>query len=205
MPRQRLIASSKMTHTTGNVAGDHNQAMMELGATVCLPRAPLCGECPVRALCRTQGEHATPARVPQRSLPVACLLDLRKRGPATEVLLVRRAKSATVMPAMFELPTLSLDVVEGMEPALRVRHSIMSTNYYVSVYALRSLAGESEVAVGKGARAAPHALRGSVPAERRELKWTRTSRLAALPLTGLARKILQRLHIMDEPHVEIAD
>src|SRR5271163_3083578 len=32
--------------------GDHNQAMMELGATVCLPRQPLCAACPVMRFCR---------------------------------------------------------------------------------------------------------------------------------------------------------
>ena len=33
--------------------GDYNQALMELGATVCLPNgAPLCDRCPVRAFCR---------------------------------------------------------------------------------------------------------------------------------------------------------
>jgi len=31
--------------------GDHNQAMMELGATLCLRRKPLCLTCPVRTLC----------------------------------------------------------------------------------------------------------------------------------------------------------
>ena len=31
--------------------GRHNQAMMELGATVCLPRDPKCGECPVEKYC----------------------------------------------------------------------------------------------------------------------------------------------------------
>jgi A/G-specific adenine glycosylase len=31
--------------------GDHNQAMMELGATVCLRRSPLCTICPVREFC----------------------------------------------------------------------------------------------------------------------------------------------------------
>ncbi|HEX3730734.1 MAG TPA: hypothetical protein VHV47_13065, partial [Opitutaceae bacterium] len=43
-------------HLTSNAAGDHNQAMMELGATMCLPRAPLCLQCPVQALCKTRGE-----------------------------------------------------------------------------------------------------------------------------------------------------
>ena len=31
--------------------GDFNQALMELGATVCTPRAPLCGECPLDSIC----------------------------------------------------------------------------------------------------------------------------------------------------------
>ncbi len=31
--------------------GRYNQALMELGATVCLPREPHCGACPVAALC----------------------------------------------------------------------------------------------------------------------------------------------------------
>ncbi|XP_078574253.1 adenine DNA glycosylase-like isoform X2 [Branchiostoma floridae x Branchiostoma japonicum] len=38
--------------------GDFNQAMMELGATVCTPKNPSCGDCPIRGLCRAyqQGE-----------------------------------------------------------------------------------------------------------------------------------------------------
>jgi A/G-specific adenine glycosylase len=36
--------------------GDHNQAMMELGATVCLRRNPSCLTCPVRAFCRAAAE-----------------------------------------------------------------------------------------------------------------------------------------------------
>ncbi|KAK7501221.1 hypothetical protein BaRGS_00007706 [Batillaria attramentaria] len=32
--------------------GDFNQAMMELGATVCMPKTPKCSECPVHSLCK---------------------------------------------------------------------------------------------------------------------------------------------------------
>jgi hypothetical protein len=38
--------------------GDFNQAMMELGAVVCVPRAPACLTCPVVKLCATRGELA---------------------------------------------------------------------------------------------------------------------------------------------------
>ncbi|XP_068809065.1 adenine DNA glycosylase isoform X2 [Struthio camelus] len=34
--------------------GDFNQALMELGATVCVPKAPLCEECPVKQHCRAR-------------------------------------------------------------------------------------------------------------------------------------------------------
>lgn len=33
--------------------GDFNQAMMELGARVCTPKAPLCGQCPVQSHCHS--------------------------------------------------------------------------------------------------------------------------------------------------------
>ncbi len=84
-----------------NAAGDHNQAMMELGATICLPRAPLCLHCPVYSMCKTRGEHLTPPRAAQRSRQAAYLLSLRKSGTATEVLLEQRAADASLMPGMY--------------------------------------------------------------------------------------------------------
>src|SRR5947209_6563728 len=108
----------------GNAAGDHNQAMMELGATICLPRAPLCLHCPVFSMCKTRGEHLTPPTEAQRSRPAAYLLYLRKRGVITEVWLERRPDDVSLMPGMYELPPLPQDAVEDREPLIRLRHSI---------------------------------------------------------------------------------
>ncbi|WKZ66246.1 MAG: A/G-specific adenine glycosylase [Flavobacteriales bacterium] len=36
--------------------GDHNQAVMELGATICTPRNPRCGECPLARKCIAKAE-----------------------------------------------------------------------------------------------------------------------------------------------------
>jgi A/G-specific adenine glycosylase len=183
-------------HLTSNPAGDHNQAMMELGATLCLPRGPLCLQCPVHALCRTRGEHATPPRMPQRSVPMACLLDLRKRGPGTEVLLSLRSAKVSIMPAMFELPSLPLDIVEGREPVLRVRHAITNTNYYVQVFSSRR---------HEGPRQEGEPLRRAIAKGEGELHWASVARLAGLPLTGLTRKILQRLHVMANPRIHLLE
>ncbi|HEU5310422.1 MAG TPA: A/G-specific adenine glycosylase [Candidatus Eisenbacteria bacterium] len=57
----------------GRNPGDWTQALMELGALICLPRDPRCGDCPVRAMCaaRASGEpgrypEALATRAPQR-------------------------------------------------------------------------------------------------------------------------------------------
>ncbi len=94
--------------------GDFNQAIMELGATVCTPRNPQCLVCPLAVDCKTQGEHKTPRRAPMMSRAVGYALSVRtssapeKRGGSgvREVLLEQRPASQTVMPGMWELPML---------------------------------------------------------------------------------------------------
>jgi A/G-specific adenine glycosylase len=53
-------------------AGDFNQALMDLGATVCTPRAPLCSQCPLAADCRAHQsgqEERFPIRQRRRPIP----------------------------------------------------------------------------------------------------------------------------------------
>jgi A/G-specific adenine glycosylase len=53
-------------------AGDYNQALMDLGATICIPRAPRCLICPLHDLCeaRKQGDQdRLPVKSPRRELP----------------------------------------------------------------------------------------------------------------------------------------
>jgi A/G-specific adenine glycosylase len=107
--------------------GDFNQAMMELGATVCLPKTPSCAECPVVTWCRTRG--SVPSRIfsRRRKKFIGYLLSIRDES----VLLVRRAKHESIMPDMWELPQARAGV---SNPVMRFRHAITSTNYDVAVY-----------------------------------------------------------------------
>jgi A/G-specific adenine glycosylase len=155
--------------------GDFNQAMMELGAAVCLPRNPQCLTCPIHAHCRTRGEHPTRKRAPMRSEDAAYALVLRGGDAAlAEVLLVQRAETETVMTGMWELPRLrEVDVPEA-RLRLTVRHSIMQVNYMVRIRAVHEEEAEA-LAILTGKR-----------------QWVRLCDLDALPLTGLARKVLLR-------------
>ncbi len=245
-----LVPPAATRRNAVQTPGDHNQAMMELGATICLPRGPLCLGCPVYAFCATRGEHPTPARKPLRSRHVACLLATRKRGTVTEVLLERRGAEVTLMPGMLELPPLPLNAVTLREPVLRLRHSITNTNYYVEVFAegatgvdvleleedpefalapeqlpleaLKELVPEHVPTEAEALLALPeevfrrvsqegeepqepNALRAAIPAAEADLLWCSTQRLHAQPLTGLARKALQRLGLMPMMPVRVGE
>ena len=93
--------------------GDFNEALMELGATVCVPRAPRCDRCPVAEFCRSHAAGTAaerPAPRPKRSLrrvayAVAVALDEDGR-----TVVVRRPESG-LLAGMWEFP--SVEVASG--------------------------------------------------------------------------------------------
>jgi len=146
--------------------GDFNQAMMELGATVCLPRQPRCLLCPVADFCRTRAElPETRPATPQKRQTIYFALARRKQS----VLLVQRSERESIMPGFWELP--GMVPRENLPVAFSLSHSITVTNYTVRVVET----------------ARPGRLKGS---------WLPISKLGSLPLTGLARKILRRAQIL---------
>ncbi len=106
--------------------GDFNQAMMELGATVCLPRQPQCSACPIAAWCATRGAGEPGPKAARRKRTVAYAL-CRRDGA---IKLIQRPQSSALMPAMWELP--AADGSRARTLAV-LRHSITVTDYRVRV------------------------------------------------------------------------
>jgi A/G-specific adenine glycosylase len=174
--------------------GDFNQAMMELGAIVCVPGEPRCPTCPVRKWCtsRQSGKGAnrslsskrrasgkTPFPVPQIKKNIWCLLMQRGDG----IRLVQRSRTAALMPGMWELPQTSGAPRPGhAEPWRTFRHSITVTDY--TVHVLRSAAWRRGLARSqrRAASLLPKAAQG---------EWIAIDRIAEMPITGLTRKILK--------------
>jgi len=177
--------------------GDFNQAMMELGATVCTPRAPACLTCPLVELCATRGELAGAAKAPrQKKQEILYALDIRSNGlRGGKVFLVQRAREARLMAGMWELPEVVLPAgakapsngareiaavkalrhprigrAGSVEPCLTLRHSITVTDYTVRVWRM----------------SAPSRVDG---------KWIPVEKLSQVALTGLGRKILLKAGI----------
>jgi A/G-specific adenine glycosylase len=169
--------------------GDWNQAVMELGATVCTPRAPACPVCPLRDECKAHAkglEADLPeprARKATVEVTVAVALVERKG----RVLLVRR-EEGRLLGRMWEIPQTSLesrghaDLVREVrerhgleiEPGTLVaqaRHAITFRRIRVEAYKARLLRQPAED---------PERLRFALPDE-----------LEALPMSSLSRKVLK--------------
>lgn len=96
--------------------GDFNQALMELGATVCLPAPsmPACALCPLRQLCRAFAERRQlklPLKSAKKPVPAVrrkALIILRRHQGRVEVLLMQRPAGG-LWEHMWEFPALAAD------------------------------------------------------------------------------------------------
>jgi len=143
--------------------GDFNQAMMELGALVCLPAQPLCRACPVADLCGARGPTEKANRPTRLKAELHYAL-ARRNG---SVLLRQRKKQSSLMPGMWELPEIK-GQNEGKLPLLKLRHAITTTDYTVFVH-------------------------DSNNRKRTADRWVPLRSVHRLPLTGLTRKIIRGL------------
>ena len=126
MPRAgapiRPPARTLTRSATGGGPGEWNQALMELGALICTPRAPLCDRCPVRAHCRARSlgrQHLLPPVVGRRAVErvrraVACVTT---RGR----LLVTRREGA-LLAGLWEPP--GVELARGEDAASALRESL---------------------------------------------------------------------------------
>jgi A/G-specific adenine glycosylase len=186
--------------------GDFNQAMMELGATVCAPRAPACLTCPVVELCASRGEMAGAAKaVRQKRREIHYALDCRDGA----VFLVQRAPGARLMGGMWELPEVDGTVAQAGEKQVprsarndkkktdagrneknknRNGRNAQAADVATSLlFSVRHSITVTDYTVRVWRVGAPDGTRG---------EWIATNRLERVALTGLARKILRKADVI---------
>lgn len=172
-------------------AGDWNQALMELGATLCTPRDPDCDRCPVADLCRArlEGRVDELPRMPARAASVAVeLVALLVRDGEGRLLLERRGEGGR-MAGMWQLPTAERPGLDGgraglfpaeLPPGLEPGEPLGSLRHAITRHRIRC-------ALHAG-RASPEQL----SAARGQLRWFTPDELPETALTGLTRKALLR-------------
>lgn len=184
--------------------GAWNQALMELGATVCTPRAPACGACPVRALCRAHAEDRVAslpvlsAKKPPRPARVQAVVATRPRDGA--VLLARRRERG-LFGGLWEPPSIDGPArkraelvawlpVERLSRVGSVTHVLSHRALTVDVSRATLLDG------GEAALEDP-----SIPASAGydAVRLVRLEELGAVGVSTLARKIMAAARGDDEP------
>ncbi len=164
-PELRRLAG---TLTPDERAGDFAQAMMDLGATVCLPRGPKCLLCPLEADCAARKvgvEQDLPRRQPKAAKPTRRAVAFWVMGPEGELLLRRRPEKG-LLGGMMEVPSTPwraeiCSAAEARKAAPlkaawrelpgQVRHTFTHFHFEVTVWAGRSetAAPEAEGAAGR--------------------------------------------------------
>jgi A/G-specific adenine glycosylase len=177
-----------------DAAGDHNQALMELGATLCAPRSPSCDACPVASECaaRARGWAAELPELAKRAKPelvhaVAGVVAERGR-----VLLVKLPEAAPRWAGLWQFPTLEVAAGDGVESALRralreqaglaieagalltvVRHTVTRFRITLDAFSCRKLGNPAPAHLA--------------------VVWKRPGELADLPMASPQRRIAEHL------------
>ncbi|HEY5078230.1 MAG TPA: A/G-specific adenine glycosylase, partial [Opitutaceae bacterium] len=151
--------------------GDHNQAMMELGATVCVRSSPRCPGCPVRGFCAafSSGDPQAYPRLARKATELRSVVRVWCERAGT-VLLHRNPSGARRLADLHELPTAEqagLDPARAMEGPLLSRKSRGITRFRIT---------ESIHSAG-----APRAARPG-------LVWVRLGDLGSVALSGPHRR-----------------
>ncbi len=157
--------------------GTFNQAMMELGATVCLPKNPQCLVCPVRELCQARQagqQNQFPLKLGRAKgvYEERIVFWIERRE---QILLWQRPADSRLMPGFWELPELPQlpDAIAGRALG-EFRHSITFHNY-------RFIVREAQA-----------------PSEIGDCRWIELESLAGLPVSTVFRKALRVMPLVEK-------
>jgi A/G-specific adenine glycosylase len=168
---KRRIAETAQALLDPRRPGDFNQAMMELGATICKPGVPNCLSCPVRASCAALGAGT------QQQLPVKLkkpktrevLLDLVVLLRGAGVFMVQRAANEKRLAGFWELPDTKLLAKTRGKPGTEFTHQIVNDRFRVRVHL------------------------ATVPKVLPEGRWFGEADLPGIPVSTITRKALARM------------
>jgi A/G-specific adenine glycosylase len=163
-------------------AGEWNQALMELGALVCVPRQPACDRCPLASRCRALAEGRVDEFPRRRSrpatIPVEAVVIAVRRG---DQWLLERRPARGRMAGLWQLPTIELPASGGVlfprrPPAsIRMGGRLCEVRHTITRHRIRAIVKSGTLASRKLAES---------------LAWVPGTDLSSLPLTGMTRKCM---------------
>ena len=182
-----------------NDPGLFNQALMELGAVVCLPRRPRCEQCPLRRRCaaRARGhENRLPVRTPKKSVPhiQVVVAAIQGRGRNRGCYLLGKRPPRGMLAGLWEFPggkvetgethrqALARELKEELNIKVRVGEPIAEVDHVYSHLAVTIHLYACRIAAGRP-RAIYH----------REIKWIRRAQFSRYAFPSANHKLIRQL------------
>ncbi|MDZ4699853.1 MAG: A/G-specific adenine glycosylase [Rhodothermales bacterium] len=179
--------------------GDYNQALMELGATVCIPRSPRCGACPIALWCRACAEGT------QENFPVKT-----KKGPTPHYhhvvgivrneageYLIHQRHEENMLGGMWTFPGGRLEAGESVEAACR---RLLLEDFDIDALAEspfhRLSHAYSHFKITLNACDCQNARPRDTPGDRR-LKWVAAEALTEHAFDRASRKLIDAIRLRD--------
>jgi len=117
----------------GDDAGSWNQALMELGATVCTPKRPQCTQCPVSSSCQGRENalhYPMPKKIKKKRMDLQCALLLDSDGLPH---LVQRGKNGILAGMWGPVMAETIDKT-NLYPLGQIKHSLSHRDIFVEVW-----------------------------------------------------------------------
>ncbi len=184
-----------------NNPGDFNQALMELGATVCLPQSPTCLVCPVREVCQAW-QRGNPNKYPpkkkERVLPfVENVVLLLMVGE--ELLLVRRHEVG-LWGGLFEPPLIAKTGESDQDALLRLGREMLDLDLSLLLENVVSFPGFEQTLTHRHMKFSPYLLRGGGEKPRcrlsglyTEARWVNPKNPSAIGFAVWVQKVLAQI------------
>ncbi|QDR79965.1 Adenine DNA glycosylase [Sporomusa termitida] len=159
---KRAVERLVMQHISRQCPGDFNQALMDLGAMICIPRRPRCPLCPLADLCeayRREVQDMLPVRAPKKAPQLVTLAAgvVQRAGK----FLVQQRPATGLLAGMWEFPATEMgagdvaaaqlrekfrcelqQTVEIEEKILQCRHTFSHRQWDIAFYRCQWLAGD---------------------------------------------------------------
>jgi len=192
---ERQLWQYAAEHLPAGRAGDYNQALMDLGATICTARAPACQTCPLENICRARQlgvQEQRPIPQPRRGVPhyLVTAAVIYRNG---QVLITRRPETG-LLGGMWEFPGGKVEPGEELADGLRreiqeelavqidvgelfgvYEHAYTHFRVTLHAFCCRLVGGE------------PQAIEAS------DLRWAAPSELKDYPMGKIDRQIAKKL------------
>lgn len=185
-----MLKARAETLTPDRRAGDFAQAMMDLGATICTPRNPACGICPLRSSCQAfaQGIAATlPRRAPKAERPArvgAAFVVERRDGSV----LLRQRPPQGLLGGMLEVP--SSPWLSAETPVDRMQSAPIDAQWTTRNERVIHIFTHFRLELTVLTALVPQRARLTDAADADHCQWVHRDRLATAALPTVMRKVL---------------